>query len=372
MDGMKLTAKVKLLPTPQQADALKRTLEVVNAACNYASDQAWQTGTFRQFPLHQLAYRKIRDCFPLSAQVVVRLIAKVANAYKLHQHTKHTFKPYGAISYDSRILSWYMTKSEVSIWTVDGRMRMPFVCGPRQRELLQGQRGESDLCLIDSEFYLFVACDWEEPTTADVSDFLGVDLGIRNIAADSDGNLYSGAHLNGLRHRHRRLRTRLQKKGTRGALRLLRKRKRKERRFATWVNHNVSRSIVAKAKGTARGIALEDLQGIRQRVTARRPQRATLHSWAFHQLRSFISYKAQLAGVPVVLVDPHNTSRSCPACGYIDPRNRISQSHFSCVSCGLAGPADTIAAVNIGRRAAVNRPNCPPPPQGGAGQSPRL
>jgi transposase len=99
------------------------------------------------------------------------------------------------------------------------------------------------------------------------------------------------------------------------------------------------------------------LSGIRTRVTARRPQRATLHSWAFRQLRSFVEYKARCEGVPMVLVDPRNTSRTCPNCGHVDKANRKSQSQFSCVVCGHAGLADHIAACNIGSRAAVNLPN---------------
>ena len=121
-------------------------------------------------------------------------------------------------------------------------------------------------------------------------------------------------------------------------------------------NHCISKKLVAKAKDTNRAIALEDLRGIRQRVTVRRSQRATLHSWAFFQLRSFVTYKAKGAGVPVFLVDPRNTSRTCPACGHVDKANRLSQSKFSCVVCGFAGLADQIAAINIGRRAAVNPP----------------
>ncbi len=66
---MKLVAQVKLLPTPEQADALNRTLETANAACNYVSQQAWQTQTFKRFELHHLCYQAIRIEFGLSAQV---------------------------------------------------------------------------------------------------------------------------------------------------------------------------------------------------------------------------------------------------------------------------------------------------------------
>ncbi|MER3403653.1 MAG: hypothetical protein C4337_10335, partial [Armatimonadota bacterium] len=50
-------------------------------------------------------------------------------------------------------------------------------------------------------------------------------------------------------------------------------------------------------------------------------QRRVQHSWGFHQLGSFIEYKARLAGVLVVLVDPRNTSRTCPACGHVSKAN---------------------------------------------------
>ena len=105
------------------------------------------------------------------------------------------------------------------------------------------------------------------------------------------------------------------------------------------------------------GIALEKLKGIRQRVTVRRSQRDNLHSWSFFQLKSFIAYKARLAGVPLIQVDPRNTSRTCPVYGCVDKRNRPNQSTFLCVSCEFSGLADHIAAINIGSRAAVNRSN---------------
>jgi len=357
---MKLIAQVKLQPDERQADALKRTLETANAACNWLSEQAWEAKTFGQFALHKLAYHAAREAFPsLSSQVVVRCIAKVADAYKLDRKTQRTFRMTGGIAYDVRILRWYVDKSEVSIWSVDGRLRIPFVCGPRQRELLRTQRGESDLVLVNGAFYLLAVCDVEDPTPQEVEGVLGVDLGIVNIAVDSDGEVHSASHVNNVRYRHRRLRQKLQKKGTKSAKRRLKKLSGRERRFATAVNHALSKRIVVKAQDTGRAIALEDLGGIRDRVTVRKSQRATLHSWSFFQLRQFITYKAALRGVPLVLVDPRNTSRTCPRCGCIDKRNRPSQSSFSCVSCGFAGLADAIAATNISirGRAAVNQPN---------------
>lgn len=362
---MKLTAKVKLQPTPQQAQLLRQTLEQVNRACDHISRRAWETKTFNQFRMHKLTYAETRATFGLTAQVVIRAIAKVADAYKVDRRRQRKFRPHGGIAYDDRILNWRMGDSTVSIWCLGGRQIIPFVAGPRQLELLTHQKGESDLATIGGKWYLFAVCEIEEPAHVDVSDVLGIDLGVKNIAVDSDGEVHSSAQVNGLRHRHRRLRQKLQAKGTYSAKRLLKRRSGKEARFAAHINHTVSKRIVAKAQDTGRGIALENLRGIRSRITARRPQRAALHRWSFFQLRCFLEYKARRVGIPLVLVDPRNTSRTCPACGYVDKANRVSQSAFSCVVCGFSGLADHIAALNIRvlGRAAVSRPIVPRLPE---------
>ena len=346
---------VKLLPTELQREALKGTLRRVNEAWDYVSGVAWETRTFGKYRLQRAVYHDIKGRFGLTAQVVIRLLAKVADAYKLDKRRKRTFKPLGAIAYDNRILSW--REDSVSIWTVAGRQKMPFVCDERTRSLLEHRRGESDLVYREGKFYLLATVEVEEPPPGTPEDWLGVDLGVKNIAADSAGETYSGGELRGLRYRYRRVRSRLQHKGTKSAKRLAKKRRRKERRMARDANHRISKSIVEKAKRTKSGIALEELKGIRGRVRARRSQRSTLHSWSFHQLRQFIEYKARLAGVPVVYVDPRNTSRTCPGCGCVDERNRPNRDTFRCTACGLAGPADSVAAGNIARRAHVMVPH---------------
>lgn len=354
---MKLTAKVKLQTTPEQHQSLLETLERANAACDQISQVAWDTRTFNQFKLHGLTYYTIRSTSGLSAQMVVRCISKVTDSYKLDRETKRTFNPHGSIAYDDRILKWYVGRQTVSIWTTQGRLIIPFLAGQHQLDLLQHQHGESDLGLVDGVFYLFATCEKETPETVDVEGVLGVDLGIVTIAATSDGETYAGNQINNVRFRHRRLRKKLQKKQTKSAKRRLKKLSGKEARFARHTNHVISKQIVKTAKDTNRAIAVEKLTGIRDRVSVRRGQRDNLHSWAFTDLKAKISYKAQMAGVHLIEVDPRNTSRTCPVCGCVDKANRKSQSSFLCVSCGYAANADTNAAVIISRRGIVNYPN---------------
>lgn len=357
---MQLTAQLLLDTTSRQADALKRTVRQVNACCDYMSRAAFKQRVFGRFALQKVMYREARDAFPaLSAQIIVRAFAKVSDAYALDHKTLRSFRPLGAVSYDLHILSFKPADKMVSIWSVDGRLKIPFRCGNRQMQLLQGKRGESHLCLVKGRFYLFVACEVETPTPHDVDGALGVDLGVVNIATDSDGESYSGKAVEENRHTFAHRRRNLQRNGTHSAKRKLRSISGKQARFQKDTNHCISKRVVQKARDTGRAIALENLGGIRDRVTVRRRQRARHANWSFFDLRSKIEYKATSAGVPVLLVDPRNTSRTCPMCGYIDKANRLSQSLFLCRSCGHAGSADHIAAVNIAARAAVMRPMVP-------------
>jgi IS605 OrfB family transposase len=352
---MKLTLLVKMSPTPEQHQTLLETMERFNKACNDIAEVAYQNRLANKWTLHKLVYYRIREQYGLSAQMTVRAISKVVEAYKRDKRIKPIFNPHGAMVYDERILSW-KGLDRVSILSLKGRLLISISIGPYQEARLDRKVRQADLIFRKGVFYLAVVLDAPEPTPYEPKDWLGVDLGVKNIAVDSDGQGWSSGHLNGLRSRHAKLRARLQSKDTKSAKRLLKKRSGKERRFATAVNHLISKKIVEKAKDTLRGIALENLKGIRTRVSVNGSrQRRTIHSWGFNQLRAFVEYKAKLVGVPLLLVNPRNTSRTCPACGYIAKGNRNGES-FSCQECGFAGAADHIAAENI-RRVAVNRPH---------------
>jgi len=182
-------------------------------------------------------------------------------------------------------------------------------------------------------------------------------MGVVNIATDSDGNRYSGKAVERSRRKHNLQRKRLQRRNTRGAKKKLKRVAGKETRFRRHENHVISKRIVESAKRTARGIALEDLKGIRGRVTARGGDaRNRLSGWSFHQLRTFIEYKARFAGVTVVTVSPRNTSRTCSSCGHCEKANRDSQERFLCKVCGHEANADENAARNIRALGIYNLP----------------
>jgi len=243
--------------------------------------------------------------------------------------------------------------------TLKGRILVPIRIGEYQKARMTRVRGQADLILRNRRFYLAVVVDAPEANEYDPVSALGVDLGIVNLALDSDGTAYKGQEIDKAMHRNERIKAKLQACGSKSAKRHLKRISGCEARHRRNVNHIISKRLVAKAKDTGRAIALENLKGIRGQTTVRKAQRRRHNSWSFNQLRQFIEYKAKLAGVPVIYVNPRGRSHTCPRCGAQDKKSRPRRDQFRCVGCGFAGPADYIAALNIAARGQVSSPIVP-------------
>jgi len=301
----------------------------------------WEQKVWNQYKVHHLVYHPIKNSTKLTAQMIVRCISKTVDAYKIDRKKKRVFRPLGAITYDQRILS-YKPDNIVSIWSIDGRLKVPFVC--HNQNLLPYIKGESDLVMKKGKWYLFQTVEVPEDDIKDVEDFIGVDFGITNIATISTGEVMSGETLNQYRKKRQGVRSSLQSKGTKGSRKCLKRLSGKEKRTASIANHTIAKHIIETAKESNCGIVLEDLKGIRKNGKKKgKSFRSKLGKWNFFQLRSFIEYKAKRNGVPVVLIDPRYTSQMCNSCYRIGSRNGES---FKCI-CGHSEHADINAARNI-------------------------
>jgi IS605 OrfB family transposase len=337
----------KLNPTPEQVVEIDATLQAFAAACNRVADVCRSLNTTNKVKVQKECYAAVRTKFGLSANLTIRAIARVCAALKVPQRRASTFA-LTSIDYDQRIFSFREQDWTFSLTLLPSRQRLKALLGEFQRKALTGQRPTSaTLVKRGNTFHLHVQVKERAPASTVPSDVLGVDLGVVNLAVDSTGEVFSGEGVDEIRQRYSRRRRSLNRCGTKSARRRLRKIRRKESQYRADVNHRISKRIVAKAKDTSSAVAVEELTGIGTRTTAPRSQRTRLKGWAFFQLRSFIAYKAQRAGVIVVAVDPRNTSRTCSRCGHCEKANRKSRDLFCCRSCGHEAPADLNAARNI-------------------------
>jgi putative transposase len=146
--------------------------------------------------------------------------------------------------------------------------------------------------------------------------------------------------------RHHDRRKRLQKKKAhdrRTSRRLCRKEGRREHRRIEYRMHQVANAVLDFAEERKAAIVLEDLRGVfkpkRDKALNRR-----LSMWPRRKLHQAIEYKAEWRGIPVVKVDPRNSSRRCPICGRIQ-HSRMG-ALFEC-ECGWHVDKHVNAGINL-------------------------
>ena len=191
---------------------------------------------------------------------------------------------------------------------------------------------------------------------------VGIDMGITDRVATSDGE-----HHDGIQDNHRAARVAQRKmsrrtKGSRGwhaARRELATIREKDANRRQNSAHQISRKLVNRY-GI---IALEDLAVSRmtksaagteeepgRNVAAKSGLNREILSQGWAQLRSYLAYKAEWAGRQIVAVNPAYTSQTCSDCGSVNADNRKGK-RFQCLDCGKTADADHNAAINVLRLA---------------------
>ena len=373
---MKRIIQIKLLPTEAQTDALEQTMRRFNEACNWVAEKAFERQLANSYALQKLYYYEVREAFDLPADIAIQTFKQVAGCYKRDKTKQVTFRPLAAIPYRKGAFR-YKGLDTINIKTADSqRHDIPIQMGNYQAEQFGNTKLFAELVRRrDGQWFLMATVAFDDVPPCEPEDFLGVDLGVENLATDSDGQQHSGEVVERVRVKNQTQRQALQSAADKAANARRRKRIRKklkrmgsrQARFRRDVNHCISKRLVAKAKDTVRGIVLEDLKGIRDRIRFRKPQRSRIAGWGFNQLRQFIAYKAEAAGVKLLVVDPKHTSQMCSECEHVERANRSSQAEFHCKQCGYQAHADYNAARNIRVRAFVNAPKVSPTPALAAG-----
>jgi putative transposase len=174
---------------------------------------------------------------------------------------------------------------------------------------------------------------------------LAVDLGIHNIATtvnsvDEKPKFY-GKKLRAIRGHYFHLRRKLPNR------KAVRKIGNHEKSIVNHELHKISKAIVQEAVENNSLIMVGKLKGIRRNGKGRIFNRK-LNSFPYRKLVSFIEYKANWQGIPVLEISEAYTSQICSRCGQKGSRVR---GLFTCPHCGLNLSADYNGARNILKRA---------------------
>jgi len=295
------TVKCKLQVNIEQATILLETLGRFANACNDILQVSLDNKTTNKVKLQHLCYHAIKEKYGLHANLVIRAIARVAGAAKKKrkQSKPRKFKS-TSMSLDARTFSFIEKREEVSIATINGRLKLKLDIGNFQRGLLAGQKPTAaTLCYNrrTKEFYIHIVVNREVPFPPKDGNIIGIDRGIYNLATTSTGLKFSGRQAMHVRRHYSKLRQSLQAKGTKGAKRLLRRLSGKEQRWMRDLNHRISKAIVQSCQ-LGDTIVMEDLKHIRNRIKVAKKQRQIQHSWLLGNSASLLNTKLLNMALP--------------------------------------------------------------------------
>lgn len=346
-------------------DYLTETAIEFSRACNHILPIVVKEKSINKVKIQHLVYKNIRNTFKLSANMTIRVISRVIWSVKSARTRNKVVKKFKSLSmdYDKRLFTYFPNKEIVSLNTIYGRINVPLCLGKFQRDHLKNVEPTfSNIITKNKKWYINFIIKKDKKVISNITNTIGVDLGIYNIAVTSTGKFFSGKKIKHRRELFVNRRKVLQKLGTKGAKGALIRLSGKESRYMKDVNHCISKKIVLEAQNKQAIITLENINNIKQKIKGfNKKLNRMLSSWAFAQLSTFIKYKAEKAGIEVVVVLAKNTSITCPKCKTENKHSRKG-AHFQCISCGYRLAADLAAARTIAGkhacpvRATVNWP----------------
>ena len=354
---MKLTVQIKLMPTREQESIIKETLV---GYIHTVNDLVAEFVTLDK--LKNKTSADVKGSLPsaLKAQAI-RDARSVFQKYR-----KELFKTTKRVSLEgkTKIVKVPVLRKPVSIWNNqnfsvgEGVIAFPLwingkttktaikaVIPERQKSLLENKKGTLRITKINGKFLAQISVDMPCESSFGTS-VMGIDLGLKIPAVavtDKEKVRFFG---NGRENKYKKRMARAKRKslGKAKKLKTLRKLDNKEQRWMKNKDHQLSRAIINFAKeNNVKTIQLEELAGIRQTARTSRKNAKNLHTWSFYRLAQFIAYKANLAGMNVIYVNPKYTSQTCPVCG---ARNHADDRKYKC-PCGFKIHRDILGAMNI-------------------------
>ncbi len=363
-----VTLKIKLLPpNKDKLEKMARLLETYRRACSWFLEQAEALDTTSRAHLNRQTYRQACAQFDLNRGTLQCAMLKALSARRSYLSRKQRGKKASLPKFEKTVPvmvrqdCYSLHQLPSGTWVVkfpvySGRSRIavPLAASAYHIKKLQDLAGGS--CRQGSmeiwrdksgEWYVGVSLVYETRLN-EPGGVIGVDFGIVKLAVLSNNVFFDGRQVRWRKERWAERRTALQRAGR---LSRVKREAGRERRWMRYINHCLSKRIVEIAKAEDTAIALENLLGIRERAKGSKKFNRMMSGWNFRELASFIEYKAALAGVPVIYVDPKETSKACPRCGNVSRYNRKNQGWFRCTRCGYQSDADRVGALNTAAKA---------------------
>jgi len=322
---VRLTASFKLDgPTEGLEELFSTYRDVVQELLEYAVEKN-VTSFYR---LKAEKYQELRAKHPeLPSHYVYTACQMAASIYRSFRKRRRRGKVRrerpefrgSVLMLDDHLFGLDLERWEARISTPKGRLAFRLMHGPYHERFKRGRVGQAWVVRRGPEYYLKVVFRFEVELRELDGRVLGVDVNENNVTVAWDGGaeqIKTGERSMRTAYFLKRRRIQSALKAGKARRRLLAKYRRRERDRVTDLYHKIALHIVGRALEVgASALALEDLRGIRRRIRYSKEMNGRLHRWSFRRFQQILEYKARLAGLNVVYVDPRGTSSRCPICG---------------------------------------------------------
>ncbi|MFA7301993.1 MAG: transposase [Candidatus Shapirobacteria bacterium] len=314
-----LSYNVKLFfNSAEDQDVYKQTLEVQKFTYNEASKVHFGVAKNSLVELHNKFYKPFREKYPeIPSNIVIHTIQEVLSAYRSIKSNKHEIdKPIEKKKLSIRLTKNTCTlkvfKNQISLTSIGGkRIKAHFIPYPKLQELINNYPVCDPLIFVRDDV-VWLSLTFDTPNTVVLDKLVvGVDLGIKNAVATSEGKVFQDKKYNAdkrkLRYLKRNLRSK-RDKGSKSSKRHLKKLRRKERNQSKDQSHKTANWIINSTDANV--IAVEDLKDIKKN-TFKKNKRFN-NKWSqvpIGELIRILEYKALRSKKKTVKVNPAYTSQ---------------------------------------------------------------
>jgi len=353
-----VTVRMRVSPEPENQQALLNLMKRYRDALNYSIRAIIASKALSLTKAHRLLYSDLRERYGLPARVAQDCYREaIAIARSWLKNPKRGSMP---------------TVKGLSVWLTHGqgyRAKGGYVelAGSYRLRVIGWDRRYDDfpnrearLVFRDGRFDLYVAKRVPRPAKYAPKGALAVDINERQVVVGNSSVEVRMETPVERALRYRRLAERLQGKYSSSRYRAWRRRSGVRRRIRHF--HRKARNIiedwarrtahiiVTLAKQSQLAVAREDLTGLVESLRElSKDHRTALIMLGYRRLGFWIDWQAEKGGVPLFVVDPADTSSTCPRCGA--KLVEVGYRRLRCPRCGLEADRDTIAILNIEGRA---------------------
>lgn len=345
---MRRAIKIKLNVSDNDKKILLETMLSFTNVFNFYSSWSNTNSSTSKIKAHKETYSQSKQLFDLPSALIqsardMALEACKNKKRKIIPNKKQT----SSIRYDQRTFT--LRGEQLTISSIKNRIKTIIKLSDYSKVFFSNGwklLKTGYLSTKGDNFYFTFLFESDAFGNRETNKIIGLDRGIINTIATSEGELFSGKVLRKNKRKHLYLKRKLQAKGTRSAKKLLKRLGGKEKRFSYNFLHSLSKKLINNSNVST--YVLENLTKIKSKAYNKRSNKI-VSNWGFKQFERMLEYKAEANGITIKFVDARFTSQICSCCGLIDKQAR-NKGIYSCTRCKLAINADINAAINIRNR----------------------